>query len=227
MVAPADCLAVKSGPISGADSTFFRHRPFPAQGLRPPPMPLDFDAARQIMVDSQVRTNDVPDMAIQKAMRRAPREQAMPADKRYLAYADTEVEYAPGRWLLRPRDIGKLLYAARPKAGERALAIAAPYAAMVMEQMGLSVTRHDGPDLKAPPAGAFDVVVSEGAVAAVPEAWLAALASGGRAVFVVRDGPVGKVRLYVKSDGDLGWREVFDATPPVMAGFEPEVRFAF
>ena len=190
-------------------------------------MPLDFDAARQIMVDSQVRTNDVPDMAIQKAMRRAPREQAMPEDKGALAYADTEVEYVPGRWLLRPRDVAKAIYAARPRAGERALAIAAPYVAMVLEQMGLEVTRLDGPDLKTPPAGAFDVVICEGAVAETPDAWLASLAVGGRAAVVRRNGPVGKLRLYVKSDTDLGWRDVFDATPPLMAGFEPETRFAF
>jgi protein-L-isoaspartate(D-aspartate) O-methyltransferase len=190
-------------------------------------MTIDFDAARQIMVDSQVRTNDVPDLTIQMAMRRVPREAFAPADKAYLAYAEAEVEYAPGRWLLRPRDVAKSLQALKPQAGERALAIAAPYAAAVLEKMGLTVTRLDGPDLKTAPAGAFDVIICEGAVAAPPASWLAALANGGRLAVVVRDGPVGKLRLYVKSDADLGYREAFDATPPVLAGFEAETRFAF
>jgi protein-L-isoaspartate(D-aspartate) O-methyltransferase len=190
-------------------------------------MPLDFDAVRQIMVDSQVRTNDVPDLSIQHAMRAVPREDCVPEDRRDLAYADTEVEYAPGRWLLRPRDVAKALYAVRPRAGERALAIAAPYAAEVMAAMGLAVTRLDGPDLKTPPAGPFDVIVCEGAVSIPPEAWLSTLAEGGRAAIVVRDGPIGRLRLYLKTEDDLGWREVFDATPPMMAGFEPETRFAF
>jgi protein-L-isoaspartate(D-aspartate) O-methyltransferase len=71
------------------------------------------------------------------------------------------------------------------------------------------------------------VVVCEGAVSAPPSAWLAALANGGRAALVVRNGPVGKLRLYLKGEGDLGWREVFDATPPMLAGFEAGTRFAF
>jgi protein-L-isoaspartate(D-aspartate) O-methyltransferase len=190
-------------------------------------MTIDFDAARQIMVDSQVRTNDVPDLTIQHAMRRVARERFVPEGKGYLAYADAEVEYAPGRWLLRPRDVAKLLHAAKPRTGERALAIAAPYAAAVLQAMGLVVTRLDDGDLKAPPAGPFDVIVCEGAVAAPPPAWLAALAPDGRLAVVVRDGRVGKLRLYLKSEGDLGWREVFDAAPPILAGFEAETRFAF
>src|SRR5271167_1001712 len=107
-------------------------------------------AARTNMVESQVRVADVTDYAIQDAMRAAPREALLAADKAYLAYADTEAEYAPGRWLLRPRDVAKLLQALRPRPGERALAIAAPYAAMVMEAMGLAVTRLDDGDLKSP-----------------------------------------------------------------------------
>src|ERR1700710_2666453 len=122
-------------------------------------MTIDFDAARQLMVDSQVRTNDVPDMTIQHAMRRVARERFVPAGREYLAYAEAEVEYAPGRWLLRPRDVGKTLQALKPKAGERALASAAPYAGAVLANMGLVVAHLDEGDLKTPPAGAFDVVI--------------------------------------------------------------------
>ena len=190
-------------------------------------MTIDFDAARQIMVDSQVRTSDVPDLAIQHAMRRVARERFAPEGKAWLAYADAEVEYAPGRWLLRPRDVAKALHALKPRAGERALAIAAPYAGGVLAQMGLAVTYLDDGDLKTPPGGSFDVIICEGAVAEPPAAWLAALAPDGRAALVVRDGPVGRLRLYLKSQDDLGWREAFDTTPPMMAGFEAETRFAF
>jgi protein-L-isoaspartate(D-aspartate) O-methyltransferase len=190
-------------------------------------MTIDFDAARQVMVDSQVRTNDVPDMNIQRAMRRVARERFVPEGKAYLAYADAEVAYAPGRWLLRPRDVAKVLHALRPREGEKALAIAAPYAGAVLEQMGLSVTRLDEGDLRTAPAGGFDVIVCEGAVSAPPQAWIDALAVGGRLAVVVRQGPVGKLRLYLRSEAETGWREVFDATPPILAGFEAETSFAF
>src|SRR5271154_6438142 len=96
-------------------------------------MTYDLTAARQLMVETQVRVADVTDPAIQRAMRAVERERFCPEDKQFLAYADTEVEYAPGRWLLRPRDVAKLLQAVRPEAGERALAVCAPYAAAVLE----------------------------------------------------------------------------------------------
>jgi protein-L-isoaspartate(D-aspartate) O-methyltransferase len=190
-------------------------------------MTFDVAAARQTMVDTQVRVNDVTDISIQAAMRRVPREAVCPPDKAFLAYADAEVEYAPGRWLLRPRDAAKLLQAVRPRAGETALAIAAPYLALVLEDIGLAVTRLDGEELKTFPAGVFDVIVCEGAVGVVPPAWPAALAIDGRLGVVVRDGPVGKMRLYARTQRDLGYREVFDATPPVLAGLRPEPGFAF
>jgi hypothetical protein len=92
-------------------------------------MSSDFAAARLNMVESQIRTADVTDLPLQDALRVVPRETLVPAGKGYLAYADADVEYAPGRWLLRPRDVGKLLQHLRPREGDKALAIAAPYAA--------------------------------------------------------------------------------------------------
>ena len=187
----------------------------------------DFTAQRQTMVDSQVRPNDVTDMNIQTAMRNVPREAFCPPDKSYLAYADAEIEYAPGRWMMRPRDVAKLLQAARPRAGERALAIAAPYAGAVMQALGLTVALREGDDLAAAPDGAFDVIVCEGAVFAPPPAWIAALAPGGRLAVVVRDGRIGALRLYSRSADGVGWRAVFDSTPPVLAGFEAPAGFVF
>ena len=187
----------------------------------------DFAAQRQTMVDSQVRPNDVPDLAIQVAMRTTPREVFCAPDKAYLAYADGEVEYAPGRFLMRPREVAKLLHALKPKPGERALAIAAPYAAAVLEAMGLTVARRDDGDLAAPIEAAFDVIVSEGAVSSAPETWLAALAIGGRLAIAVRSGHTGVVRLYQRSAESTGWRAAFDAAPPLLAGFEAKLGFVF
>lgn len=190
-------------------------------------MTFDFAAARQTMVESQVRVNDVTDLTIQTAMRQVARERHCPEGRAHMAYADAEVEYGPGRWLLRPRDAAKLLQSVRPRAGEAALCIAAPYLADILDDMGLIVTRLNDGDLKAAPAGPFDVVVCEGAVADVPASWTAALADGGRLGVIVRKSRAGKARIYVKTGADLGWREPFDANPPVLAGFEPVVGFAF
>ncbi|MFL5294775.1 MAG: protein-L-isoaspartate O-methyltransferase family protein [Phenylobacterium sp.] len=188
----------------------------------------DLAAARLNMVESQVRPADVTDVRIHDAMRALAREDFMPPAKAYVAYADIEVEYAPGRFLLKPRDVAKLVQAVRPMPGEQALAIAAPYAAAMLERLGLSVARLEEGDLATPPSGQkFDVILCEGAVGRVPPAWLAALSLKGRLGVVERDGPVGKACVYVSAEDGVGRREVFDATPPVLPGFAAEHGFAF
>lgn len=190
-------------------------------------MSADFAAARQNMLESQVRPSDVTDLAIQDAVRMAPRETLLPPARAFAAYADAEVEYAPGRWLLRPRDVAKLLQALQPKAGEKALAIAAPYAAMVLEAMGVTVSRLDEGDLTVVPGSDYDVIITEGAVATTPQSWKSALARGGRLGVIERDGPTGKAFVYVRADDGVGGRAVFDSAPPWLGGLEPVHGFAF
>lgn len=188
-------------------------------------MTPDFAAARLNMVESQVRPSDVTDVAIHDAMRVLPREDFC-GGKLHLAYADTEVDYAPGRSLLKPRDLAKLLQALGPRPGERALAIAAPYAAAVLRHIGLTVDEKTDGDLSAVDGG-YHVIVCEGAVGETPPAWLAALTVGGRLGVIERGGPVGKAKVYLRSEDEIGGRVVFDATPPFVSGFEPRKSFAF
>jgi protein-L-isoaspartate(D-aspartate) O-methyltransferase len=213
-------------------------------------MTLDFATARTNMVENQVRTNDVPDLPIQDAMRVVRRERFCAPGKAYLAYAEMSVEYAPGWFLMQPRDTAKLLQAIFPVEGETALAIAAPYAAAVLSRMGLKTTlllpaevdaaavaeALDDPsitivsgDLKAPATTEkFDVVICEGAVTSTPKSWLDLLAIGGRGGVVERTGPIGKARLFQRGEDNLvAGREVFDASPTILPGFELQQTFAF
>ena len=206
--------------------------------------------ARTNMVENQVRTNDVTDLDVQDAMREAPREALCPPGRRQLAYAEAAVEYAPGWFLAEARDVSKLLQAIAPRRGERALAIAAPYAALVMARIGLVVTALQpeagcpdfirmgleaegvhvlADDLQAlGDLGPFGVIVSEGGVERAPVAWTDKLAEGGRLGAIERQGPVGKARVYVRSEGgQLARREIFDATPPLMPGFAQPRGFSF
>lgn len=190
-------------------------------------MTVDFAAARDNMLESQVRTADVTDHALQDAIRVVPRETLVAPGKTHAAYADAEVEYGPGLYLLRPRDIAKLLQALAPKAGEQALAIGAPYAAAVLEAMGLAVTRQDGEAISAAPASQYDLIITEGAVAEVPAAWLSALKVGGRLGVVVRGGPIGRAMTYIHAQDGVGGRPMFDSGAPFLPGFEPKAAFAF
>jgi protein-L-isoaspartate(D-aspartate) O-methyltransferase len=209
----------------------------------------DFTAARVNMVENQVRTNDVTDLPIQDAMRVVARERFCPLGKQYLAYAEAAVEYAPGFFLLEPRDVSKLLQAVYPEPHERALAIVAPYAAALMADMGLEVTllmptaetaeavargleggsvRVIVGDLHAPAGGPFDVLVTEQAVPDAPKAWQDLVGVGGRLGLVERNGPVGKARVYLRGeDGLLGRREVFDSAARMLPGFERRPQFTF
>ena len=205
---------------------------------------MDFAAARKVMVDSQVRVNDVTDRDLQAALLAVPRERFLPADRAFAAYAEIEPEIAGGRRLMLPRDLSKLLMALQPRAGETALAIAAPYAAAVLAQMGLTVTAQEADaavlEVVAPalaeagvegvaapfaePVGAgYDLIVSEAATPVRPDAWLAALKVGGRLAVVERSGPA---VLYVKGASGLSRRELFDAAPPVLADLAAEPAFA-
>jgi protein-L-isoaspartate(D-aspartate) O-methyltransferase len=186
-------------------------------------MTFDLHSARQTMVESQVRTQDVTDPLIQEAMRVVPRETVCGAAA-HLAYADAEVPYAPGRWLLRPRDAAKLLQAVRGRPGERALAIRAPYLAKVLGAMGLSV---DETDDVAAAAGSYDVIVCEGAVTKAPAAWLSALAPGGRLGVVERDGVVGRATIYLNSEDGPSPRIVFESGAPIIPELQPAPAFTF
>jgi protein-L-isoaspartate(D-aspartate) O-methyltransferase len=186
-------------------------------------MTSDLTAARINMVESQVRTSDVTDWEVQDAMRQVAREDFC-GGKTHLAYADVEVEYAPGAYLAKPRDVAKLLQALKPRAGEKALAIAAPYAAAVLRQIGCSVDETDGESAN---AGGYNLAICEAAVAETPSIWIDALAPGGRLAVIERQGPVGKAKLYVRTESDVGARGLFDATPPFLKGHEPRKSFAF
>jgi len=52
---------------------------------------INFDAARRMMVDGQVRTADVTDPRLLSAMLGLPRERFFPEDKASLAYLDIDV----------------------------------------------------------------------------------------------------------------------------------------
>ncbi len=209
---------------------------------------MDFVAARKMMVDSQVRVNDVTDRALQAALLAVPRERFCAPDRAFSAYAEAECEIANGRMLMLPREVAKLLSAVEAAPGEKALAIAAPYAGAVLARLGAKVTAQEADqavlDVVAPalaeagvetvvapfaqPQGeGYDIIVSEGAVAGRPQSWLDALAVGGRLAVVERAGASGRGILYVRGRDGFSRRDLFDAAPPMLAGMTPEPAFSF
>lgn len=212
--------------------------------------------ARARMILGQVRTNDVQDAAVIDAMASLPRENFVPPNQRHLAYADACVPLKPGRFLLDPRTLAKMLQAARIERHERVLDIASGtgYSTAVLCQLSEDVvTLEEDQDLAAQAAkdlsrmpklgtlfgaigphnngyaakGPYDVMVVNGAVTSPPHAWARQLREGGRLIAPVSHGPLCKVQLFVHSGGTLSGRNVFDATVPLLPGFEAAASFSF
>lgn len=216
---------------------------------------MDLARARDMMVESQVRTGDVTDTRILRAMRTLPRERFAPAQKRTLAYADLELEVAPGRYLMRPRDLAKLIQALDPQPHERALELAGAtgYGAAVLAACCKHVITLDpDPDLSFAARAAlescgvgavktvstavvegwkdeapYDVILMNGGAEIVPDAWLTQLARGGRLGVIVREGAAGKARIYTRAEDAVAFRVEFDAFPQLAPGLTRPRVFTF
>ena len=190
---------------------------------------MDYAAARQIMVESQVRPNDVTDRRIHDAMARIPRERFVPKDKQAIAYADDHIDVGGGRVLMEPRCFSKLLQAAEIGGEELALdvgcgpgyssAVLASLAGAVvalesddtMAEMASSILTDMGVDNAAVVAGPlaegyrqqgpYDVIFISGGVEYVPEALFEQLKGGGRLVAVIAESG-GHARLFTKTIED-------------------------
>jgi protein-L-isoaspartate(D-aspartate) O-methyltransferase len=216
----------------------------------------DYVAQRFNMVESQVRTSDVPDGRIQAAMLEVPRDRFVPALKRALAYAETAVEIVPGRFLIEPRTLAKLLLLAELKAGDSALVIGAGtgYSAAVLGKIVATVTalESDVDMVRAAnelfrslgaknvqvvqgalcdgfkPSAPYNVILIDAGVEEVPEAVVAQLAEGGRLVAVVMsNNNLGQAHIFVRNGRNIGERRDFDAMAPVLPGFRKTKSFVF
>jgi protein-L-isoaspartate(D-aspartate) O-methyltransferase len=92
---------------------------------------IDFARLRQSMVDSQIRANDVTDPRILAAMLELPRERFAPEDRRGLAYIDDDLPIRnatagkPGRYLMEPMVLAKLVQALDIGAEDKVLDVGA------------------------------------------------------------------------------------------------------
>jgi protein-L-isoaspartate(D-aspartate) O-methyltransferase len=79
-----------------------------------------------------------------------------------------------------------------------------------------------------PADGPYDFILVDGAAELVPDALTAQLADRGRLGVVIKDqGVVGRGTLYVKADGVVSHRAIFDADAEVLPGFTQPQRFVF
>lgn len=212
--------------------------------------------ARRIMVDRHVRPADVTNRALIDAMLQTPREAHFSKARRAQAYLGDHAPLGGGRYELDARIQAKMIEALEPKETELALVIGSGggYAAAVLSQLVAAVIALEPEEaLSAVAAAAFDrdnrdtvvaeigpladgcakhapynVILVNGAIEIDPPApWIEQLVDGGRMALLRRAGASGRCDLLVKSGETASARPIFDATAPLLPGFERPAGFEF
>lgn len=214
----------------------------------------DFAKRRVVMVDTQVRPSDVTKFPIIDAMLAVPREEFVPGGMREAAYIGENINLGDGRVVLEPRTFAKMLDALDITGSEMVLDIgsALGYSAAIIARMAEAVVALEEDASMAKEAadllsehnadnaiveqgllaeGAaehapFDVMIVQGGVQSIPEALMAQLKEGGRICALFMDGALGEVKIGYKIDGQISWRRAFNASAPVLPGFQAEAAFS-
>lgn len=217
----------------------------------------DFALARRNMIDGQLRPNRVTNATLLAAVADLPRERFLPDGLRSVAYADDDVPLGNGRVLMEPMVLARLIQSLQPGPEDKALVVAsgAGYGAAILARLAKSVVAVENdaalsataerlarelgvagiaqisgpPEQGAAASGPYDIILIEGAVRQVPQAIVDQLAEGGRLATVVAGTPgaLGTAQLFMKENGAVSGRPMFDAGTPLLPDFAPPPRFTF
>lgn len=207
----------------------------------------DFAARRVMMVDTQVRPNDVTKYPIIAAMLAVPREEFVPEARREVAYVGENLDLGDGRVVLEPRTLAKMLDAIDIQTGDTVLDVGCGlgYSTAIAARMAEAVIAVEEDEMLAAQAQArlsaqgadnavvvvgvmaegsaknapYDAILIGGAVQTVPSGLMDQLKEGGRIAAIFMDGALGVCRVGHKIDGQISWRAAFNATAPVLPGF--------
>ena len=213
----------------------------------------DFANLRTVMVDTQVRPQDVTKFNIIDAMLTVAREAFLPEELRRVAYVGDNITLEGGRVMFEPRTMGKLLDALDIQPDELVLDLGcglgyssallshlaeavvaveelpdlASEAQTILNDQGIdNVAVIEGPLVEGSAKhGPYDVIAIQGGVETVPEIVLDQLKEGGRIAAIFMDGPLGECKIGHKSGGRVHWRMAFNAAAPQIPGFAKEAGF--
>jgi protein-L-isoaspartate(D-aspartate) O-methyltransferase len=215
----------------------------------------DLFAARRMMVDGQVRPNDVTDRDLIAAMLEIPRERFVPPALANVAYLDRDLMVDGKRGLLKPMVLAKLIQAAEIGTGDQVLDVACGtgYSSAILGRLAAKVVAlEDDPDRAGrcgeillrlgmtnvtavcgpldagwPALGPYDVILINGVSEVEPHGLLKQLNEGGRLVGIFGSQPGTKAMIYRRDRGEIGSRTLFDAAAPVLQAFVKAPAFVF
>lgn len=216
---------------------------------------MNTDFARQQMVEQQARAWDVLDEDVLDVLKSVPREDYVSADRRALAFADTEIPIGHGQAMMTPTIEGRVLQALAITGSDRVLEIGtgSGFLAACLAQLAARVTSIDIFDdfiaaagrrfedatinnielahmdaTRELPDGRFDAIAVTGSIERFEPRFVEALSPGGRLFVVVGEAPVMEAKL-IRRTGDKGWESetLFETwlTALINGALPPQFRF--
>ena len=191
----------------------------------------DTTAARKAMIDSQLRTSGVNEEFVLARMLSIPREDYLPADKASLAYIDRSIALGEAGHLAAPLFYGKLLLEAAPAPTDRVLLVegGTGYLAELLRPLVAEVTTVSAADAAAGnlPEGTYSLILIDGAIEQLPEAFGAALEENGLIVSGLLLRKVTRLASGRKVARQVALSPVEDLGIPVLHGFDRPKSWTF
>lgn len=213
------------------------------------------EAAREQMVEQQVRAWDVLDPQVLEVLRRVRREAFVPAGFAGVAFADAPIPLGHGEVMLPPKVDGRILQALAPKptdavldigsgtgflaaclsrmaARVRSIEIHADLAALASRNLlaaaanNVVVEQADATQLSE--AGQYDAIAVSSSLPVYDDRFERALKPGGRLFVVVGQAPVMEAWLVTRT-GDAAWSRValFETSIPALVNAQRPSGFVF
>lgn len=192
------------------------------------------EAAREQMIEQQVRAWEVLDERVLGILRLVPRERFVSAQYRFLAFADLEIPLPHGQHMLRPSVAGRLLQALELSGTERVLEVGsgsgfltaclaaasrevqsvelfadiAEFARANLAELKVGNAHVSNDDALELAAGAgYEAIALTASLPLYDERWQRQLAIGGRLFVVVGEPPIMEARLVRRLD-EHSWSSV-------------------
>lgn len=216
---------------------------------------MDFERARETMVNSQIRTIDVTDISVLASFSKVRREAYVPSNWQQMAYSDKDIPVGEGRFLPAAGPWARLvqLLAPSPQAKILMVGCAGGYGAAILGELaagvvaieenevlalesrralatniGNNIDVHVGPLTEGySDGGLYDGIIIEGAIDDLPSSIGQQLMDGGRLVAVIGRGRTAKAHLFRRHHGVISGQPVFDVALPSLKAFEKKQAFEF
>jgi len=207
------------------------------------------------MIAGQIRPNRVSNPKVIEAFETTPRDAFVPKALREVAYVDEDLEIAPGRYLMEPMVLARLINLAGVTKDDVVLDIGCGTGfttALLSRLASVVVGLEENNELAerageiladmeienaaviegklsegCPRQGPYQVIMIGGAVEDIPQAILDQLADGGRLVTVLLKDGVGRGHLVQRGGKRFSGHDHFDASLPRLPGFAKPEKFTF